>query len=1058
MTLFHRPDPVSGSEQSDQAPRRAQHRGRNLSLRLLAFAVALVACLLAAGFPPALRVTPAAADDFGPAPLLNAATLSQYCGRVTPSTITFAQSLYCATPAQIQSLKNLEQTAITNTLADHGLPVGDAAAVQAWGRDDAEAELWGLLVQAIKAPACTAGQTPGQGCRSTDQQNAVDWLAGTANKQEGMVNRQAVQAANDAGLEYVKWAGMSQSAYTSDVAQYDSDASQGKSTTQDDNNLKTLLNYPPVNYNNTNTSQATGGYCVYRSPVPYASEYTGYDDPTCGAPCPSLLGCTPPTPSYDQFTKWGEADVNNALFNNADFGNTSRDIAITASFFMALSAAAGAAVATASGLGVVLTGSAFAAAIFPMSAAALTASPIFLGATEAAAFVGGMAAGAVAVIVATVIIAVVIAVLQGITISNAAALPGKLKDLIEGSAGKPTDLGAMLNDSTKYQGLYSLFVGATTPSPLFTSCDNNPVVPSPGGGPPTSTLTDPPCLNAPPIPGPANADPEFAIQAKGATSTTYASTLIWKDTETQLTTTARLHGNWFVDQETDSQGTSLTIQTLRMHYTDWSGNEQTAWLMGDDTTGYTFLGLEDGSSSGKALDSATCKSDGTCSYSSSIHVVGSDGKDYSVSVIPAAAPRVSVTASASPTEGSPITFTASATSPVGATITNYQWQFEQIPPCTTLISGSQSICGSTSSCPVSEAPCGPPYGSPVSGSQATQESNTWQGAGTFHVQVTVTDSAGKQTVNTFTVTVADVAPTLALTPGGPATDPLCKVTPAPCQPRVVPFGNPTMLGGTLTHAGSQDVEFVHIDWGDHTSTDDCGGNSLVCSGALGLAATSTTAMSFLGSHTYAQPGSYHATVTVSDLDGGTISRTVVETVQGPQVVSTPGDLTCSQGAFIAGTVGGDLIVDGTVCRVSHIHVVRDVIVKNGGSLLGDVVAGRNLQAQGAAQISLTGGDVGQDAILQTTTGGPDTFDGVWVGRNLTVQSSGAGAAWQIHNDVVMGGVQILNNLGSVDVEANRVSRTVRIQGNRGGVTVLTNHYSSLSCTGDVPAATGQCSE
>jgi hypothetical protein len=121
-----------------------------------------------------------------------------------------------------------------------------------------------------------------------------------------------------------------------------------------------------------------------------------------------------------------------------------------------------------------------------------------------------------------------------------------------------------------------------------------------------------------------------------------------------------------------------------------------------------------------------------------------------------------------------------------------------------------------------------------------------------------------------------------------------------------------------------------------------------------------------------------------------------------------------------------------------------------------VVTGRNLQAQGAAQINLTGGDVGQDAILQATTSGPDTLSGVWVGRDLTIQSSGAPAAWQIRSDIVGGSAMISNNLGSIDVEGNRVTRTIQVQGNRGGVTVLQNHFSSLSCTGDVPAATGQC--
>ena len=86
-------------------------------------------------------------------------------------------------------------TATTNTIEDHGLARTDGNAVLTWARPDAEAELFALIVQAIDTPA--ASQTP-------DQQNAVAWV-------QAVEQRQAEVAAQDAGLEYVKWAGLDQS-------------------------------------------------------------------------------------------------------------------------------------------------------------------------------------------------------------------------------------------------------------------------------------------------------------------------------------------------------------------------------------------------------------------------------------------------------------------------------------------------------------------------------------------------------------------------------------------------------------------------------------------------------------------------------------------------------------------------------------------------------------------------------------------------------------------------------------------------------------------------------
>jgi N-acetylneuraminic acid mutarotase len=377
-----------------------------------------------------------------------------------------------------------------------------------------------------------------------------------------------------------------------------------------------------------------------------------------------------------------------------------------------------------------------------------------------------------------------------------------------------------------------------------------------------------------------------------------------------------------------------------------------------------------------------------------------------------AAPGVTCTQGVSSTgDGAAVTLSSgSATDVAGntaAAITSGPFQIDATPPTVTCQSPAPSFvlgqAGATVSATVSDATSGPAQTS-ISVLAPTSS------VGSFSVSLTGYDKAGNNTTQScpYAVTKAQLtitASSATILPG--------HIIPAitPSYSGFLPGDSPSSLT-TLPTCGTT-----------ATPSSSPGFYTTSCSGAV--------------------DPDYHFIY-----DPGTLA---IE-----QTASSPGDLTCSAKAILTGIVGGDLIVDGTVCRVGHVHVTRDVIVKNGGSLLGDVVAGRNLQALGATQISLTGGDVGQDAILQATTAGPDTFDGVWVGRDLTIQSNGAGATWQIRNDVVMGSALIANNLGGIDFEANRVSRTVGIQGNQGGVTVLLNHYSSLTCTADAPAATGQC--
>ena len=107
----------------------------------------------------------------------------------------------------------------------------------------------------------------------------------------------------------------------------------------------------------------------------------------------------------------------------------------------------------------------------------------------------------------------------------------------------------------------------------------------------------------------------------------------------------------------------------------------------------------------------------------------------------------------------------------------------------------------------------------------------------------------------------------------------------------------------ITHAGTQDIENVYVDWGDSSGVDsgECGlvafPGSGECStgvvaipnqidlksaGSLTLAPdASNTEVALSDTHTYASAGTYYATVTLTDQAGATASRTVVETVTNP---------------------------------------------------------------------------------------------------------------------------------------------------------------------------------
>ena len=287
--------------------------------------------------------------------LLNTDAFNPGC--MPPDLLTLS-GIYTATPDEADSLQDFETQAVANTIQDHGLAATDANAVLSWGRNDAEAELFALIEQAIETPSTS---------RTTDQQNVVDWV-------QGLEPNQAELAAQDAGLEYVKWAGLDLGTYMSDIA---NGASQS--------DLQSFLSGTPEPYNNggsdSNYGVSTGGYCVYQSPAPYQSDYTGNiftsgdkntASPTCfdGGGIGGLLGGGPEPPSYDDFTKWGTADADYSLQASSQTVQAGAEIAVGLDFGAAFVGAGVSSAVLSSGLASALIGSYLQETVFPYAARA----------------------------------------------------------------------------------------------------------------------------------------------------------------------------------------------------------------------------------------------------------------------------------------------------------------------------------------------------------------------------------------------------------------------------------------------------------------------------------------------------------------------------------------------------------------------------------------------------------------------------------------------------------------------------------------------------------------
>jgi MBG domain (YGX type)/IPT/TIG domain/PKD domain len=807
--------------------------------------------------------------------------------------------IYQATGAEQTALSDLEAQAVANTLSDHDLPSSAADAVMTWGQADAEAELWALIVQAIETPAAS---------RTADQQGAVDWLA-------SVVQAEQVGAAQDAVQEYADWAG----------------------TSADDLSA---------------TPEPNPGYCTYTSPDgTYTPAIAQAEDPLCSAPCLSVAGCSPVTPSSGQFEQWGQDDESNglqSLFDSTSYAQGLSAIQTAETFGGAVAGAAATGAVISTPMSSLFIGSALQTSLFAVYGTnnlgygvGLSGLGAFDTAAEAAEVAGAVTAGGVASIVSVVILAVTTAVLEGINVFEAADLPSDLEGNLSTAESTTPDVSSLLQTQSGVQSLYGLFVGATMPAEPLYLCSGSeapgnsegavPLSGVPGAPVGSSTSAPAGICNTPPIPAQSQSDPVFCVQENGSLSSStdpcvgqpssdvpesasgpgpgLASSITWVDGAAPNTSTdsAWLTSNWFVETATPSGGTPATVQTLEVRYADWSGTEQTAWLI-DTPRGYTFVGVAEQSSSAPPFDPSTCVADGTCWTSPYINFVGADGNHYSAWVQgttsaatngtpgPTTPPpglalgatvtslteqvTLTATASADPVEGAPETFSATGVSQYGLPLT-YSWQFQQLAP-----PGGFQLCETIDPTTGASSPS-PCWSSSVTGANV---SFTWPTTGTYLVQVTASDAYGNSATDTFSVTVGDVPPTLSVSSGCPGV--FC----SGAQPVTLPI--------TVTHAGANDAETVAVSWGD-------GATSTYVNGIGGqMDAVSGTELDLSATHTYAQGGLYKVTVTGTDQGGGTASATVYEVGPGTVVsqainfVPAPDQQPYGAGAFPIAALGG----------------------------------------------------------------------------------------------------------------------------------------------------------
>ncbi|HEX4527110.1 MAG TPA: PKD domain-containing protein [Gaiellaceae bacterium] len=154
----------------------------------------------------------------------------------------------------------------------------------------------------------------------------------------------------------------------------------------------------------------------------------------------------------------------------------------------------------------------------------------------------------------------------------------------------------------------------------------------------------------------------------------------------------------------------------------------------------------------------------------------------------------------------------------------------------------------------------------VASAGALSLAHTYANDGSKTVTVKVTDSAGASTTGSFTVAVANVAPSVTIT--------------FPSGGSIFKLGSSVSVGASFSDAGTSDTHTCTIAWGDGTTS-------------TGTVSESGGAGTCSGNHVYANVGNYTVTVTVTDngAAAGSASVGISVTKTGKAAAQTGGTLT-----------------------------------------------------------------------------------------------------------------------------------------------------------------------
>lgn len=193
-----------------------------------------------------------------------------------------------------------------------------------------------------------------------------------------------------------------------------------------------------------------------------------------------------------------------------------------------------------------------------------------------------------------------------------------------------------------------------------------------------------------------------------------------------------------------------------------------------------------------------------------------------------------------------------------------------------------------------------------------------------------------------------------------------------------------------------------------------------------------------------------------------------------------------------------LVPEGATCTLIGVQVERDVVVLEGGRLvmLGSSV-GDDLRGRSPASIHIdcspargadpgtpcsTNSSVGDDVVIvgtsadldPTATVDPNKICNTFVGDDLEIRDSGAGAPWDIGGgsctrgagptldaggNTVLGDMEIEDNAAVLKIDSNDIAKDLEVEDNSAQVAITNNEIGDdLDCDDNSPDPTGFSNE